>query len=91
MGYSEECSDEEFAFVRRASAPLTDGDSSVPDLDDAFGARGGGLRVGRQKQRDSPLAADLVQESENLLPVAAVQVAGGLVGQQEPRARDESS
>jgi hypothetical protein len=46
--------------------------------------------VCRQKERDSPLASDLVQESENLVPVAAVQVAGGLVGQQQASAGDQS-
>src|SRR5437868_2322340 len=63
--------------------------SSVPYLDDAFGTSSGGRGVCRQKQRDSPLASDLVQESENLVSVSAVQIAGGLVGQQQPRARDE--
>src|SRR6266851_7116994 len=66
-------------------------DSSVPYLDDAFGASGGGGGVCRQEQRDSPLASDLIQESENLVPVAAVQVAGGLIGQQQASAGDEGS
>src|SRR5262249_41251376 len=61
------------------------------DFHDPLRPPRGVVRVGRQNQSDSSLAADFVQKLQDLLSVAAVEVSGWLVGEQKARSRHEGA
>ena len=62
---------------------------AVADPDDAAGVRGHRGVVGHQDDRQAVLAVELPEEGEDLLAGLGVEVAGGLVGDQERAAVDQ--
>src|SRR6266446_4560915 len=76
------------SFKGISSSSLVALDLAVPDVDGAMGVLGDVALVGDEDDRVAVLV-ELFEQAHDLLPGGRVQVAGGLVGQQDGGLHDQ--